>query len=317
MFFCYPSYICMRHVAIVTISFEMTMYMITTQENKEDALVVQGYFGDLHLICKSKLIPRDEERGKTNLSALANLDADKVRCRHLQHLLAIYYLECCSGMETEMFELLKKAGELGNTMSTLTLGYLYRAGIGTRKCYEKAFKLYMLDAMKGNPIAQCNIGISYEKGEGVRRNPDEALAWFLKSAEQRYAAGIYSVGVCYLFGRGTKINYTAAVETLRLAVDQGHVEAHNKLAWCYHCGLGVHKDNEVAANLCKFSAMMGNTAAAEFMGRAHEHGWGVKKSIVEAMRFYRQASSGDITLKFASDKVLSLKSRYIEEVTSD
>jgi TPR repeat protein len=291
----------------------------TLHPSPEDGLVAKGYLGDLLLICKSQLIPRNERRAKLLLSELLDIDRGTLTCRHLQHLLGVYYLDCCDGKESESVELFQQAADQGLAMSISTLGFCYDKGIGVRLNIKKAFSMYTLAAKKEYSVAQLNLAKCYDVGEGCEKDTAQAMEWFKKAADQGLATAVYSLGILYQYGSGDEANDTEAIRYFELAAEQGYAAAQYALAWYYYHGSGVAKDDNKAVQLCVLSAKQGDANAAQFLGQAHEFGWGVDVNFVEAMRYYRQAISiGGSThdTSTSAAQVLALAEAYKEAVSS-
>lgn len=290
----------------------------TFHQSREDALVAKGYLGDLLLICNSQLIPRDERRGKELLSELSHLDRGDLTCYHLQHLLGIYYQDCCSGMETESVELFQQAADQGHAMSISTLGYFYDYGTGVRKNKKTAFSLYATAANKGYPVAQCNVGKCYDSGQGCEEDSILAGEWFQKAAEQGYVDALFNMGIFHQIGRGCEVNYVKAVQYFELAALQGDSSAQYNLAWCYHNGKGLSRDDGKAVEWCLLAARQGDCMAAMFLGIAYESGWSVEVNVVEAMRYFRQAEAGkdEQCVAYAAKQILELTDAYKEAVSN-
>ena len=293
----------------------------SSHPSPEDTLVVKGYLGDLLLISKSRMIPYNESRGKALLSGFFDLDRSTLKCKHLQHLLAVYLHDCCTGMKEEAIELFWKAADQGHPHALSTLGFFCEHGEGVRKDFKKALSLYEAAAKIGSPVAQFNIGSSYQNGSCCEENLALAFEWYKKAASQGLAEAHWQVGVFYRFGRGTKENFPEAVKHFTHAANSGHPRALYRLAWCYQNGRGVSQDSALAVRLQLSAAELGDVDAAEFMGQAYESGlWGVKISIIEAMRNYRRAIKSNKKNRVGHDvslsvlKVTTLSERYKAEV---
>ena len=293
----------------------------TSHEMPDDALIVRGYLGDLLMRCRTQLVPLNERRAKLLLSEFSELshdDEDTVTCPHLQHLLAMYYMHCCSDKETEMVTLCEKAAAQGNVFSHNTLGVFYTHGMGTRQNSKKGVEMYTIAATIGCAVSQCNLGKCYQDGEGCEENLTLSLEWFQKSAEHGYVDALYNLGIYYQLGRGVGgVNDAKAAQYFQLAAEQGDAAAQYNLAWCYRDGRGVVRDDQKAVHLCLLSAKQGDPHAAELLGQAYEEGWGVDVNIVEAMRYYQQAASGgDELTTYAAARVLTLADSYREAVST-
>ena len=256
----------------------------------EDALVVKGYFGDLLLHCDSLLIPRDESRGKCLLSEMSVLEEyDDLSCSHLLHLLAIYYIECCTGMEREMFQLMHKAADQGHVRSMAKLGYYYDSAIAVTNDVNKAFTYHHVAATNGNPIAQYNLGLSFKQGTGCTKNLSLAFEWFQKSADQGYQEAVFEIGCCFRFSVGVEHDFVKAAHYFAIAAEREHTDAMFRLAWCYLSGRGIVKDERKAVHWHTLAAKKGHIDAYELLGEMNKRGWGMEKNVVEAVRNYKKA----------------------------
>lgn len=289
----------------------------TLHPSPEDELVAKGYLGDLLLICKSTLIPRNERRAKLLLSQLSHIDGGTLTCHHLQLLLAVYYEDCCIGMHTEAMELFQQSADQGHDIAMSTMAYFYDYGKGVRKDTKKAFGMYATSASRGYAVAQCNLGKCYDSGNGCEKSVSLAVEWYEKAANQGFGDALYNMGVFHQSGRVSgEANYEKSVYYFKLAAEQGDAAAQYNLAWCYHHGRGVGEDAQLAVHWCLLSAGSGDAMAAQFLGIAHEHGWGVEIDIVEAMRYYRQAvRDAEKQLEYAAQRVDALAADYKEAVS--
>jgi TPR repeat protein len=191
------------------------MLVSSFHPSPEDDLVAKGYLGDLLLICKNNLIPRDETRAKLLLSELSHLDQQNVTCPHIQQLLGVYYQDCCDQID-EAIPMFQKASNQNHAMSTSTIGYFCDYGIGVKKNSTKAFALYQQAANQGYPVAQCNVGKCYDSGSGCGENPILAAEWFSKSAIQGYVDAQFNMGVFCQIGRGVSADYSMAANWFQL-----------------------------------------------------------------------------------------------------
>jgi TPR repeat protein len=94
-------------------------------------------------------------------------------------LLGDYYL---SHRNAKAFTWLSKASAqncaVGNHAAQAWLGLCYFNGIGTKRNYPAAEKLWRLAANGGNALAAYELGCIYETGTGLTKNPTKALDWF-------------------------------------------------------------------------------------------------------------------------------------------
>ncbi|MBW2520859.1 MAG: sel1 repeat family protein [Deltaproteobacteria bacterium] len=114
------------------------------------------------------------------------------------------------------------------------------------KDYQKAYKLWIIEADKGDPFAQFNLGIMFERGDGVPQNYEKALNWFEKSAELGYSPAQVNLGIMFLNGRGIPQNTMEALKWFQKAAEKGNAEAQYNLGNMYLMGQGVPKSLEMA-----------------------------------------------------------------------
>ena len=288
----------------------------------EDSAVVKGYLGDLLLMCQTQLIPRNEKRAKELLSHISEYACSNLTCKHVQYLLGVFYLDCCSGMDTEAFKVIRQAANQGHCASLTATGYMYGRGMGTRINPEKACDYYGLAAAQGYPVAQRNMAIRYSCGSGCEKNDALAVEFYKKAADQGFSDAQLDLGVCYCFAWGVDENFVEAARYFKLAAEQGLAEAQFRLGMCYHYGRGVEKDLMEALRLCMLAERQKNASAAQYVGQAYDFGWGVEKNVVEAMRYYRKAvtyrdlkEDHERSLNYSADKVKSLYVLYRKAVS--
>jgi len=146
-------------------------------------------------------------------------------------------------------ETMQKA-EQGDTEAQWELGLMYDKGLGVKKDYEKAFKLYN-KALKrykksidsGSLIAEFEflekqnfLGIMYYDGKEVTQDFDKAFYWFKQVAEQKYAESQFYLGLMYKKGQGVTQDYKKAYEWFQKAAEQGNISAQ------YHLKLNYSRD---------------------------------------------------------------------------
>ena len=156
--------------------------------------------------------------------------------------------------------------------------------------YEKAAKLFRLEADKGNPLAQDHLAFLYMFGSGVPQDHDEALKWRRKAADQGYAEAQASLGEMYEFGlNDVPKDLNEALKWYRLAAEQGNTYAENALGNAYNEGNGVSIDNEEAAKWYQKAADAGEGAAQVNLAGMYSRGEGVPQSDYQAMQWYLKA----------------------------
>ena len=86
----------------------------------------------------------------------------------------------------------QRAAERGNVAAQLTVGSMYRRGLGDiQHDYEQALKWYHKAAAQDSGEAEFEIGAMYQEGLGVIKNPDTAAEWYRKAVQHGYSpAGV-------------------------------------------------------------------------------------------------------------------------------
>ncbi|MEE8393722.1 MAG: tetratricopeptide repeat protein, partial [Rhodospirillales bacterium] len=78
--------------------------------------------------------------------------------------------------------LVRDAGQSGDHVSLLLLGYIYEGGMCVDQDLEEAFRIYQRLAMTGEDDGMLLLGYFYLKGLGVEKNEGQARKWFRKVA---------------------------------------------------------------------------------------------------------------------------------------
>ena len=89
----------------------------------------------------------------------------------------------------EQFDSLRNNANNGYVDAQLTLGFMYKEGIGVSKRLKTAFNWYMSAAQQGNVEGEYNVGCMFKEGSGVKEDKAEAyeaFEWYRKSAEAGY-----------------------------------------------------------------------------------------------------------------------------------
>jgi TPR repeat protein len=118
------------------------------------------------------------------------------------------------------------------------LAFCYSEGIGTKKDFKKAFRLYNLAAKAGSLGAFFNIANMYEKGQGVKGNKKKAFEYYKKGAFIGDVWSHLNVGWYYYNGVGTSLN-------LELAEFHWKIAARKKIpSALYSLGI-LYSENQV------------------------------------------------------------------------
>ena len=88
-----------------------------------------------------------------------------------------------SQTQAEIFPVLEKQADLGNTNAIRAVGEAYFTGRGTSLSLEKAAQYRLRAADRGDPEAQYLLGLMYLQANGVARDIPAAKKWLSKSAD--------------------------------------------------------------------------------------------------------------------------------------
>lgn len=77
---------------------------------------------------------------------------------------------------------LQKDIDKGNSNAQLSMGLVYRFGIGVSRDSNKAHKLLEKSATKGHTDAQIHLGFMYADGKEVEQDIELAVSWLGKAA---------------------------------------------------------------------------------------------------------------------------------------
>lgn len=177
--------------------------------------------------------------------------------------------------------------------------YLYGSK-NTPSDFDKAFRLFLLEAEIGNGLAMHDLGRMY--ADGLGREIDTALSqeWYQKaltaflSAEGKKPAPYlqYRIGKMYAAGLGTEQNYEQAASWFSKAVAENHKYAQYSLGSLYYRGNGVAKDYAEALRLYDLSASQGNPYADYELAKMYRDGVGTAVRPELSTRHFTAAFSG-------------------------
>jgi hypothetical protein len=135
------------------------------------------------------------------------------------------YLEGKSKLRThfaEALDLLRQAGELGETHAMMVLGNIYWERGESRDDkdeFPEAFRWFHKAADAGDRDGMRNVGVFYEMGIGVRENELFAAQWYRKAVDLGSSDAAYNLGGMYEAGRGVPRDLGKAHELRQLAVE--------------------------------------------------------------------------------------------------
>ncbi|KAJ3390525.1 hypothetical protein HDU84_007376 [Entophlyctis sp. JEL0112] len=173
---------------------------------------------------------------------------------------------------------------------------------------------YLQAAEIGDADSMVEIGKAFAEGSGgLEKHIDHALTWLLLAADKQNTEAMVTIGKLYFDfsvlnweARGRERSKSTeeemrarhlslAVDWFRLASHYDDLEGMVNLAKCYEYGRGVPKNLEIAFAYYHAAALRGYPAAMNLVGWFYQKGAGVRKSPVEACKWYRKAAESGIS----------------------
>jgi TPR repeat protein len=192
--------------------------------------------------------------------------------------------------DAEALRWYRMAAEQGDSWAYVSLGIMARDGRGVPQEYAEALRWFTRAAEAGNDWAYTNIGRMYAGGLGVPQDFGRAVAWYRRAAEMGDLLAQITLGRMYRDGEGVAQDYRRAVRWYRAAAGQGFAHAEARLGKLYEVGQGVAQDYAEALKWYRRAAAQGEVWSHRYLGRLYETGEGVPQDEREAVRWYRIAA---------------------------
>ncbi len=203
------------------------------------------------------------------------------------------------------FNYFKSGAEKGDIYSIRNLGELYFNGVGVQKDINKSIEYFEQGAKEGDLQSVIWLGYIYSNNfNDDEKNLQIALNWYKVGADLGSNEAIYNLGMLYW-----KMGDVAkGEEWLLKAGELGWLEGYVSLGEFYLHGMGIEIDESMAFELFFMAAKGKYSSGFLFTGYCYYHGKGVEKNILEARRFYEEASKmGE------KDAIYNLGLTYYEE----
>ena len=192
---------------------------------------------------------------------------------------------------TAMRETMKRLGGNPHDGAAMTLaGELYAQGLGVREDKAEAARWYALGAEAGDPQAMFELAIARMRGEGVAKDRDGAKAMFMAAAAHDNAGALFYLGLIALQGNGVAPDSRTAASYFQRSADLGSSEGQYALGLMYRQGNGVDRDDARAATLIRDAADNDNIAAMVEYGIMAFNGIGGAKDEALAARYFIKAA---------------------------
>jgi TPR repeat protein len=149
----------------------------------------------------------------------------------------------------QVFDLTKRASELGSSKATLHLGWMYHEGDGVKRDLVLASKYFHRASEEGNPSALLALASIYEKGDGVKQNLQEAEKYLKLAVRVDLMRALAAYGNFLCYERGDEQSQKLAFNFIEHGANVSQVDELAKLALLYEHGEGTKKDLAKAAAL--------------------------------------------------------------------
>jgi len=127
---------------------------------------------------------------------------------------------------TKAFELLHRAGELGNARAYSSIGNAYYFGEGVRKDEKKATYYYELAAIRGVVLARYNLGQTEKRSGNMHR----ALKHYMIAVRDGGADSLTAIQRLYSNGYATKDDYAKALQSYQTYLGEIKSDQRDKVA---------------------------------------------------------------------------------------
>ncbi|HSA81820.1 MAG TPA: caspase family protein [Geminicoccaceae bacterium] len=192
--------------------------------------------------------------------------------------------------DAEALRWYRMAAEQGDSWAYVSLGIMARDGRGVPQDPAEALRWFARAAEAGNDWAFTNLGRMYAGGFGVPQDVDQAVTWFRRAADMGDLLAQITLGRMYRNGEGVAQDYGQAVRWYRAAAGQGFAHAQARLGRLYEAGEGIAQDYGEALAWYRRAAAQGEVWSHRYLGRLYETGEGVQQDDREAVRWYRIAA---------------------------
>ena len=246
-----------------------------TQFEKAKAL----YYGDFGF-------EEDEERALLIIEDLASEDFVPAIT-----LLGKWTLEGLCGLDENQeagFNLLSKAGHLGDLEAWLEITNCLQYGVGTEESPEEAFQI-LKDKKGQSKEFKREYGIALLEGKGTKKNVQEALKFLNDAASEGDNKARRNIAV-YLMDNEPKAEDVKVIkELLEAAAAEDDCWALSMLGVLYNEGEIVGKDAELALSYLDKAADLNNSYALNLAGQHYLYGRGCEIDDEKAFNLFNSA----------------------------
>jgi TPR repeat protein len=208
-----------------------------------------------------------------------------------QDIVADVFPHLNPGTKKQVFALLQRGADRGDSTSMRNLGFFYRHGHGVPQDYVKAREWFEKAAGKGSASALRDLGRLHVSGQGVEQDYVKAREWFEKAAAMDDASALRDLGVLHANGLGVAQDYVKAHEWYEKAAAKDDASAMHDLGLLYANGQGVAQDYAKAREWYERAAAKDNADAMHELGLLYLNGQGVAQDYGKAREWYERAAA--------------------------
>ena len=202
----------------------------------------------------------------------------------------------CTRDRAKAADLLKTAGDRGDSEALAKLGFLHEYGNTVRQDQNLSREYYRKAAEAGHPMAQFKYAEAMAEGVFPGKNLNDALVWYQKSASAGCPQALFKLGVFYHDGTGVKPDKNRAARLFYRAAKMGYPRAQHNLACLFAEGTVTGKpDKEAAFYWFLQAAQSGDVMSQKRVAECYLNGSGVERSISKAEKWLLLAvQNGDM-----------------------
>lgn len=210
---------------------------------------------------------------------------------YLHGIIDLYGLSTERNVDSAMEHLMYSA-ENGNSVSSCTLGTIYRNGLyGIPRDNLTAEKYYQMSAEQNNPMALHNLGSMYCYGVGVKKDLAKGMDYYEKAMNGNYIPSFYDYGMLYINGKLMQPDYDKGAEYVIKAAEMDFVRAIEETARMHLHGIHFPQNTGKAIEIYQRLADNGNTNSLCALGLIYLDGIGIEKDKEKAEEYLRKSAS--------------------------
>lgn len=209
--------------------------------------------------------------------------------------------------------LFRKAGEAGQPVANLKLGYCYENGtLGVPKNPKLALSYYEKSAEAGMWFAKGELARCYDLGIGISPDASKATSLYREAASNGVAGAQLAMAKRSFEGKGMVVDRAGAVAWLKISSQSGLDEAQVLLGDCFEQGNGVTQDYGQAGHYYSAAAKQGNPLGRQRLAGLYREGKGTTKDPIRAYVLLEPAKGHPLADKDLKELVDSLSPEQLK-----